>query len=55
MDETINYNAILLFSEGLELYDSGNKDDALKKIKTALEIEPNFQRAKDMIDKLTNI
>ena len=55
MNKTMNYNAIFLFSEGLVFYDSGNKDDALKKFKAALEIEPNFKRAKDMIDKLANI
>ena len=41
-----------LYAEGLELYDDGDKDGALKKFKQAVEMAPDFSRAKEMIIKL---
>ena len=50
--ESVSYDATLVYAEGLELYDDGDKDSALKKFQKAVDMAPNFTRAKDMISKL---
>lgn len=53
--ESVSYDATLIYAEGLGLYDDGDKSGALKKFKRAVDMAPDFQRAKDMISKLTQI
>jgi TolB-like protein len=53
--ESVSYDATMVFAEGLELYDVGDKNGALKKFKKAVDMAPDFTRAKDMISKLTQI
>ena len=50
--ESVSYDATLVYAEGLELYDDGDKDGALKKFEKAVEMAPDFTRAKDIISKL---
>ena len=50
--QAVSYEATLAYADGLELYDSGDKQGALKKFEKAVEIAPDFTRAKDMISKL---
>jgi len=50
--ESISYDATLAYASGLELYDNGQKSEALIKFKQALELSPNFERAQKMIDQL---
>ena len=50
--ESVSYDATLVYAEGLELYDDGDKDSALKKFQKAVDMAPDFTRAKDMISKL---
>ena len=49
---SVSYDATIVYAEGLELYDDGDKDGALKKFKQAVEMAPDFSRAKEMIIKL---
>ena len=53
--ESVSYDATLVFAEGLELYDYGDKNGALKKFKKAVDMAPDFTRAKDMISQLNQI
>ena len=51
--ESVSYDATLVYAEGLELYDVGDKNGALKKFKKAVDMAPDFTRAKQMIGKLS--
>ena len=51
--QSISYETTLLYAEGLELYDSGDNQGALNKFKECLLLAPTFQKAKNMIDKLS--
>ena len=50
--QAVSYEATLAYADGLELYDSGDKPGALKKFEKAVEMAPEFTRAKDMIGRL---
>ena len=52
---SVSYEATLVYAEGLELYDVGDKNGALKKFNKAVAMAPDFTRAKDMISQLTQI
>ena len=51
--ESVSYDATLVYAEGLELYDNGDKPGALEKFKEAVVLSPDFDRAKQMIGKLS--
>jgi len=51
--ESVSYDATLVYAEGLELYDNGDKPGALEKFKEAVVLAPDFDRAKQMIGKLS--
>jgi|TARA_B100000315_G_C14557629_1_gene578960 TolB-like protein len=53
--ESVSYEATLIYADGLKLYDSGDKPRALEKFKEAVALAPNFDRAKQMIGKLSQI
>jgi predicted negative regulator of RcsB-dependent stress response len=50
--QAVSYEATLAYADGLELYDSGDKQGALKKFEKAVEMAPDFTQAKDIISKL---
>tara|TARA_B100000073_G_scaffold347452_1_gene361855 strand:- start:1272 stop:2432 length:1161 start_codon:yes stop_codon:yes gene_type:complete len=50
--EEVTYQATLAYAQGLELYDKGEKSEALNKFNEALKLSPNFQRAQLMVEKL---
>ena len=50
--QRVSYEATLAYADGLELYDSGDKQGALKKFEKAVEMAPDFTRAKDMVVRL---
>ena len=50
--EGVTYQATLAYAQGLELYDKGEKSEALNKFNEALKLSPNFQRAQLMVEKL---
>jgi len=50
--QAVSYEATLAYADGLELYDSGDKPGALKKFEKAVEMAPDFTRAKDMVGRL---
>ena len=50
--QAVSYEATLAYADGLELYDNGDKQGALKKFEKAVEMAPDFTRAKDMIGRL---
>ena len=50
--QAVSYEATLAYADGLELYDSGDKQGALKKFEKAVDMAPDFTRAKDMIGRL---
>tara|TARA_B100001121_G_C18668921_1_gene612745 strand:+ start:327 stop:1457 length:1131 start_codon:yes stop_codon:yes gene_type:complete len=50
--EQVSYKATLAYSDGLELFDNGDKPGALVKFKEALNISPSFDRARTMVDRL---
>ena len=51
--ESVSYDATLVYAEGLELYDNGDKPGALEKFKEAVVLAPDFDRAKQMIGKFS--
>ena len=51
--EAVSYEATLAYADGLELYDNGDKPGALEKFKEAVALAPDFNRAKQMIGKLS--
>ena len=51
--ESISYDATLLYASGIELYDNGRKSEALEKFREALALSPDFERAKQMINRLS--
>jgi|TARA_B100001971_G_scaffold71090_1_gene65570 TolB-like protein len=51
--ESVSYEATLIYADGLELYDNGDKPGALEKFKEAVALAPDFNRAKQMIGKLS--
>jgi TolB-like protein len=53
--ESVSYEATLIYADGLKLYDGGDKPRALEKFKEAVALAPNFDRAKQMIGKLSQI
>ena len=52
--ESVTYESSIIFAQGLELYDLGDHDSALKKFQKALILSPSFTRAQQMIHKLKN-
>jgi TolB-like protein len=50
---SVSYEATLIYADGLELYDNGDKSGALEKFKEAVALSPDFDRAKQMIGKLS--
>jgi len=52
--ESVTYESSMIFAQGLELYDLGDHDSALKKFQKALILSPSFTRAQQMIHKLKN-
>ena len=50
--EEVSYEATLAYADGLEHYDNGNKSEALNNFNKAVELAPNFDRARSMIEKL---
>jgi len=55
MEESIKYEAALKYSEGLVFYDNGYMQEAINKFEESLQLSPSFSKAKEMIDKLSNI
>ncbi|MFH1759472.1 MAG: CsgG/HfaB family protein [bacterium] len=53
--DKINLDALLTYSEGLELLDSGDKDGALKKFEKTLEMDNSFDRVKQQIVKIKEV
>ena len=51
--ESVSYDATLVYAEGLELYDNGDKPGALEKFKEAVALSPDFDRAKQMVGRLS--
>lgn len=50
---SVSYEATLIYADGLELYDNGDKAGALEKFKEAVVIAPDFDRAKRMVGRLS--
>ncbi len=50
--EAVSYEATLAYADGLELYDQGDKPGALVQFEKAVQLSPDFERAKVMIGKL---
>ena len=55
MEESVKYEAALKYSEGLVFYDNGKTQEAINKFEESLQLSPSFSKAKEMIDKLSNI
>lgn len=52
---SVSYDATLIYADGLELYDNGDKAGALEKFKEAVVLAPDFDRAKKMVGILSQI
>ena len=52
--ESISYEATLAYAKGLELFDKGDLEEALKKFNESLKLSPDFKNAQIMINKLIN-
>ena len=52
---SVSYDATLIYADGLELYDNGDKAGALEKFKEAVVLAPDFERAKKMVGILSQI
>ena len=50
--QAVSYKATLAYADGLELYDKGDKTGALVQFEKAVQLSPDFERAKVMIGKL---
>jgi len=50
--QAVSYEATLVYADGLELYDQGDKTGALVQFEKAVQLSPDFERAKVMIGKL---
>ena len=50
--QAVSYEATLVYADGLELYDKGDKTGALVQFEKAVQLSPDFERAKVMIGKL---
>ena len=50
--QAVSYEATLVYADGLELYEQGDKTGALVQFEKAVQLSPDFERAKVMIGKL---
>ncbi|MBF0429711.1 MAG: hypothetical protein HQK83_00415 [Fibrobacteria bacterium] len=50
--DKVNMDVLLVYSKGLEEMDAGNKEEALKHFKKALDMDDSFERARSQINKL---
>ncbi len=51
-EDTRSLDAILKYSEGLALVEKGQYKDAYEKFKQAVELDPNYEKARDRIESL---